>query len=103
MAIDLDGETIIGIPEVAKYTPGPRKPSRATIFRWMLDGLRVTNKDDRVQLESVKLNGIRCTSVEAIGRFLRAANGQSVVPSITPRQRRRQAEAANQSLAAKGW
>ena len=103
MAIDIDSETIIGLFEVGKYCPGPRKPSRATVFRWWLHGLRVQGSNDRVKLETVKLSGIRCTSREAVGRFFRAVNAQNVVPTFTPTQRRKQAEIADRLCAAKNF
>jgi hypothetical protein len=101
--IDIETEEIIGLFDVPKHCPGPRKPSRATVFRWVQDGLRIAGTDDRVKLLSVKLNGIRCTSIQALRRFLRAANGQPETPLITPKQRRKQAEIANQLCAAKGY
>ena len=96
--IDIYNETIIGLKDVGKHIPGPRQPSRATVFRYWLSGLRVQGSNDRVTLETVKLNGIRCTSVEAVRRFLQAVNGQDLAPSVTPSQRRKQAETANRIL-----
>ncbi len=103
VAIDIDSETIVPLFEIGKHCPGPRKPSRATVFRWVLDGLKIDGTDQRVKLSSVKLNGIRCTSLEGLGRFLRAVNGQTAVPAITPAQRRKQAETANSQLKASNW
>ena len=102
MGIDLDNESIIALYKAGKYIPGPRKPSRATVFRYWLSGLRVQGSSERVRLETLKLNGIRCTSIEAIGRFLRIANGQAAIPAITATQRQKQAEAANKLLADAG-
>ncbi len=101
--IDIENETIIPLTKVGKHWPGPRCPSRATVFRYALDGLKIEGSDQREKLASVKLNGIRCTSVEAIARFLRAVNGQSAVPTITPSQRRQQAETANHLLQQAGY
>ena len=103
MSIDIDKETIIGVCELGKVCPGPRKPSRATAFRWILTGLRVPGSDQRVKLESLKLNGLRCTSLEALGRFLRAANGQATVPTVTSNQRQKQAEIACRQCEAGGF
>ncbi len=103
MAIDIDSETIVPLFEIGKHCPGPRKPSRATVFRWVLDGLKIDGTDQRVKLSSVKLNGIRCTSIEELGRFLRSVNGQSAVPAFTPAQRRKQAETANRLLQEAGF
>ncbi|MEI8018013.1 MAG: hypothetical protein WCH39_07410 [Schlesneria sp.] len=72
--IDVDAETIIGLFDVPQHYPGPRKPSKATIFRWIYQGLKVPGTDDVVKLESVKLCGIRCTSLEALSRFLSKSN-----------------------------
>jgi len=73
--IDTDAETLIGLFEVPQHYPGPRKPKRATVFKWVSHGLQIQGTTDRVKLASVKLNGIRYTSVEALSRFVRAANG----------------------------
>ncbi|WP_010581912.1 DUF1580 domain-containing protein [Schlesneria paludicola] len=101
--IDIEHETIIGLFEIPKHCPGPRKPSRATAFRWALDGLRIAGTDQRVKLPTLKLNGIRCTSVEALHRFLRMANGQAQPAGLTAQQRRKQAELANRLLESSGY
>lgn len=102
VTIDIESEQIIGLSEVGKFCPGPRKPSRATVFRWVLDGLRIDGTNDRVKLASVKLNGIRCTSVEEVRRFLRTVNGLSPAAVLSAQQRHSQAKAANQQLISQG-
>ena len=76
--IDIDAETIIGLFEVPHHCPGPRKPTRATVFRWTSKGLKIQGTSELVRLPSVKINGIRCTSTEALSRFLRISNGIAI-------------------------
>lgn len=75
--IDIDTENIVALFQSPDFVPGPRKPARSTVFRWASKGIQIGDGSDRVKLQTVKINGIRCTSVEAISRFIRAANGLS--------------------------
>ena len=76
-AIDIDTEDLIGLFEVPKHFPSPRKPSRPTVFRWARQGILIDGTTTRVVLQTVKLGGIKYTSLEAITRFIRAINGHS--------------------------
>ena len=51
-SIDISSETIIGSFDIPKHFPGPRKPARSTVFRWMTEGQRVLDTQERVRLTS---------------------------------------------------
>ena len=63
MSIDFETERCIPIGEAPKNIPG--RPSLASVYRWMTDGVR-----GGVRLESIVVGGQRFTSIEAIGRFI---------------------------------
>ena len=93
MAIDVTNEELITFNEARDAFPGGRRPALATLHRWRLNGIR------GVRLETAQIGGSRFTSREAIVRFLKTQNTDSTpTPSITPSQRRRQAETANRVL-----
>lgn len=98
MAIDIYEETIIDLTDVRGHVPGPRKQSLATAFRWWRIGIRLPGSKLRIKLETVKIAGRRCSSVEAVRRFLHAANDKEGAMTVTPAQRRTQAETANRLL-----
>ena len=95
--INHEAEEIVPIDESGKYFPS--KPSRPTIHRWWLKGIR------GVKLETIVCGHKRFTSKEAIARFIAAQNaGESPVPAptVTAKQRNRQAEAAMETLSKAG-
>jgi hypothetical protein len=57
-----------------------------------------------VRLESVVVGGARCTSAEAIARFIRACSGDAtpVTPSAVRRRREAETAAALRELSAAG-
>lgn len=64
--IDFTTETVLTFTEAAQHLPsrrGGRKPHAATIARWSGNGLR------GVVLETIRVGGTRCTSLEALQRF----------------------------------
>jgi hypothetical protein len=66
MPIIVAEETVIPLAEVPKYVPtrrGGKKLHAATAFRWVKDGVR------GVKLESLRVGGTLCTSVQALQRF----------------------------------
>lgn len=90
--IDIESETIITLGDACGYFP-PEGVSTATIARWIQRGVR------GVTLETIAIGGRRCTSREAIERFVADQNAaDSPAPAITPSQRRRQSEAAHTEL-----
>ena len=93
--IDHEVEDLIPFETCGQLIPGG--PSRCTLFRWALRGI------NGAKLETLVCGHKRFTSKEAIQRFLDAQNrDQSPAPTITPSQRRRQAETANKILAEAG-
>lgn len=97
MAIDLDSETIITLGEACRAVP-PHGISPATMARWIQRGVR-----GGARFETVLVGGRRLTSREAIARFIATQNpDQTPAATITPGQRRKQAETANRVLAEAG-
>jgi hypothetical protein len=67
MAIDLVKENLVTLADAAKLLPARRQhkqPHVSCLYRWTTDGCR------GVVLESVSVGGTRCTSREAIVRFI---------------------------------
>ena len=94
MAIDVETETIITIPEACRSIP-PRGVSLATFARWLQRGVGPL----RIKPESILIGGRRLVSKESLTRFFAAQNAPEIpAPTITPTQRRRQAETANKIL-----
>ena len=93
--IDREVEDLVPLERSGPLFPLP--PSRCTLFRWSLDGVR------GAKLETLVCGHKRYTSKEAINRFIAAQNAdQTPAPAFTPSQRRRQAENANRVLAEAG-
>ena len=65
--LDFLTENTISLREAARLFP--RRPSTATIWRWVYSGVR------GIRLESLVCGGRRYTSAEAVRRFLAATNG----------------------------
>ncbi len=67
--IVLAKETVVSFAEAAGFFPRRRqgkKPNIATLYRWSTNGCR------GVVLETCQVGGTRCTSIEAIQRFVDA-------------------------------
>jgi Protein of unknown function (DUF1580) len=95
--IDTDTETLLTLNEARTAFPGGKKLALATFHRWRLRGVR------GVRLETILIGGLRYVSRESIARFIAAQNvDESLVPTITPAQRARQAKAAQSELAKAG-
>jgi len=89
----IDHKTESVVPLEASSALFPTKPSRCTLYRWSLKGIR------GVRLETLACGGKRYTSHEAIDRFIAAQNSDDpTTPAIMPAQRRRQSEAAQIEL-----
>lgn len=100
--IDLVSERLVALTEVPKLAEMPRlrggkRPHIATIYRWAQNGIR------GVKLETVRLGGTVCTSVEAIQRFVeRLSDPTSTTRPSPTKARQRQVEAAERQLADAG-
>jgi adenosylmethionine-8-amino-7-oxononanoate aminotransferase len=89
--INTSSENVINITQAANQIPG--RPHRATVWRWILNGLH------GIRLESVKVGGRRFTSEEAIERFIArttaVANGEQP-PACTRQEQERAIRSAEQ-------
>jgi len=87
MSIDFETERCIPIGEAPKHIPG--RPSLASVYRWMTNGVR------GARLETIVVGGQRFTSIEAIQRFIERTTANSPGASApVPRPTSRQREAA---------
>lgn len=88
--IDVLTETVITLNEARKLLPALRrgkKPHVSTLWRWSLHGVK------GVVLETVSVGGTRCTSREALQRFLETLNRDQRSP-VEHRRTSRDREAA---------
>lgn len=114
MSIDIQNEELVRLSDVPKlkFMPPSKSGKRthiATLYRWALGGT------GGVRLETLKVGGCVCTSVEALQRFFDALtvvrNGEGVIASYPVRgnpipnppawasaRRRRQIEAVDREL-----
>lgn len=89
--IDPAIEEMIPFQQASRRIPG--NPSLCALHRWRLNGVR------GARLETLLVGGTRFTSSEAISRFIAAQNcDESPALTLTPKQRRIQAESANRVL-----
>ncbi len=89
--IDPTTEEMIPFQQASRRIPG--NPSLCAFHRWRLSGVR------GARLETLLVGGTRFTSAQAISRFIAAQNcDEQPAPTITAKQRRVQAEAANRVL-----
>jgi hypothetical protein len=92
-------ETTLPLAEVPRHVPsrrGGKRLHQATAFRWAKVGVR------GVRLETIRVGGTLCTSVEALQRFferLSATDTDEPTPTIrTPAARQRAHERADREL-----
>lgn len=103
MAIDVFHEKVISLKEAAKRLPKTARNKKihiSTLHRWIQRGLQ--NKHGLVvRLESIKIGGNICTSLEALQRFFEqisdAVDPVAAKP-ITSRERLRQIREAERIL-----
>ena len=96
--IDLSSETVISLTEAAKRLParrGGKRPHVATLYRWSQRGCR------GVRLETCQVGGTRCTSLEALQRFVDHLS-KSTGPSLPGLPAFRSKRAAERILDADG-
>jgi hypothetical protein len=84
------------VPDLPFMRGRGNKVSLATLWRWVNNGLK------GVRLETVKIGGTRCTSVQAVQRFIRAHNGGASVEVRTPARRLKERERAKVMLTSEG-
>lgn len=96
VTIKITSETVMTLSAAAKLLPKVRngkRPHVATLYRWSGPGLR------GVRLETIRIGGTTCTSVEALQRFFDASS--KTAP--TPRQRTDEDGRAEDELTSGGW
>ena len=101
--IDPNTETLISLTEAAAMLPRRRAGKKVSIsccYRWTATGCR------GVILESIQVGGTRCTSREALARFLEALTLASPTGRHAalrfPVKRRRDAERAIEAMEREG-
>ena len=103
MAIDVFKEQVVSLAEASKQLPRVRNGKKihvASLYRWITAGKRCPD-GSIAHLESIKVGGTTCTSLEALQRFFdRLTGNQEVVtpPTITQRERKRRHEQAMREL-----
>lgn len=95
--IDPETEMLMLPKDACRMIPGRagRGVSRATLWRWMMVGLR------GVKLESCLCGGVRYTSRHAVRRFIAAVNGHAHVTK--PADQSREARRVEALLDAEGF
>ena len=79
--IDITAERVLSLTQAARLLPRRRrgrKPSPSTLYRWAKRGLR------GVRLETVRVGGTLCTSVEALNRFFAELDGAATRACSVP-------------------
>jgi hypothetical protein len=69
--IKLATEDVVALCRASRHFPrrrGGKKPHTATIYRWARHGARAED-GIAVRLETIRVGGTLCTSIEAIQRF----------------------------------
>jgi hypothetical protein len=106
MSILISEETTLRLADVPKHVPTRRAGKKlhvATAFRWAKTGVR------GVKLETIRIGGTLCTSVEALQRFferLSATDTEQPAHAVdgirSTSRRQRDIAAAQRKLAARG-
>jgi len=98
MMIDLAIEEVLTLTEAATRLPRRRaakRPHVATLYRWATRGCR------GIRLETIRVGGTLCTSVEALQRFcerLSDPDGSEASAAFTSKSRERQIAKAERDL-----
>src|SRR5262249_27113213 len=100
--IDISTESILSLRQAAKLLPSARQGrpvSFQCVLRWVLNGARGPD-GQLIRLQGVRIGSRWLTSREAIQRFAEALTPEiaTPAPSRTRRQRRREAQKAEQEL-----
>ncbi len=99
MAIDIQTERLIGLDEAAKLFPGR---DGGSVHKFTV-GLYARRGKKGVKLETVLAGPRRCTTIEAVQRFIEAitavANGEQPVQAVATRTRRQKNKAVRDSVA----
>jgi len=99
MAIDVTTEHLISLREAARLLPRRRKGKRphvSCLYRWTTSGCR------GVVLESVSVGGTRCTSREALARFIDRLSNLGPLKTVQTTRTLRQQDEVEKELDAEG-
>ncbi len=99
--IDVARETVTSLTEAAKWKRLPRRrqgkrPHVSTIYRWATAGVA------GVKLETIRVGGTLCTSLEALQRFFERLSGTDAVQTVPTRRRQQQIARAEAELTEAG-
>ena len=98
--IDLCDETVLTLADATDHLPRRRrgaKPHVCTLIRWAKVGVR------GAKLETLRVGGTLCTSLEALQRFCERCSGDDTSTVVrTSTRRRRDQERADKELTAAG-
>jgi hypothetical protein len=99
--IDLQTESALTLTVAAKLPQlrrNGKSPHVSQIYRWIQSGLK------NHRLESIVVAGTRCTTSEAVDRWIAALSGHdSAEASRTPLRRQRDHQRADAELVSAGW
>jgi hypothetical protein len=101
--IDITREQVFSLCDAPRYTELPRRrfakrPHVSTFFRWAKRGVR------GVRLETIRIGGTLCTSVNALQRFFVALSGpDSQQRTPTPADKCRHSEQVDSQLDREGF
>lgn len=103
--IQLTSETVVSFTQATRHVPSRRAGKKCavqTLHRWSKNGYR------GIKLESIRVGGTLCTSLEAIQRFCEALSsgnggGQAVSGQESRRRAGNAADVVDQQLVAEGF
>ena len=103
MSCDLLNENLVTLDEAVKIIPpkNGKRIHKSTLYRWALRGVR-----GGIRLETVFYGGVRCTSREALQRFLDQINQRQPGERVlcrSPAQRQRDSHNAHLELKRRGF
>lgn len=97
--IDLTSEQVISLNDATKRLPRRRlgkNPHIATLYRWATRGCR------GVKLETLRVGGTLCTSLEALQRFCERCTDPAAIQAVTSKSREREIARAERELTEAG-
>jgi hypothetical protein len=98
--INLATEQVVSLGEATKRLPRRRAGKGvhlATMYRWAMRGCR------GVKLETLRVGGTLCTSLEALQRFCeRCSDPSAAAPTTTSKSRKREIASAERELTEAG-
>ena len=98
--INLTDEEVLSLADATKRLPARRsgrRPHISCLYRWAQTGVR------GVKLETLRVGGTLCTSIEALQRFCEHCTDPATAVTTKPSKRRQQQiDAADRELAEAG-